>query len=72
MRVVSLSVCAVLCCGISSCEKAKNLVSDAKGWFSDDEEAESEATVDSVGKKQGEEIIASESRPVLVEFYSDT
>ena len=62
---------------MTSCDKIKDLTDDAKSLVGgDDEKSEKgnqDATVTSVGKKDGEQIIASEtSRIVMVEYYSDT
>lgn len=68
---------AVAALGAASCDKARDLASGAKSWFGDGGKEETDTAglvsdVSSVGKEEGEEIIATEPRLVIVEYYSDT
>ena len=74
-RQFTLVLGATASLALTSCDKVNGLVDTAKGWISDEEKAESEDLIDevtSVNKAEGEEIIANESRLVIVEYYSDT
>ena len=71
--LITLAPAMLLC--MVSCDKVTDLTSKAKGLFSDDEEESASAkpvAVEKVDEKAGKEIIASEARLVVVEFYSDT
>lgn len=56
---------------LTSCEKVKELAGTAKGWVSGDSDSNGKNLVVSVNEKEGKEIIAEETRLVVVEFYSD-
>ncbi|MFK7911418.1 MAG: hypothetical protein AB8F34_12580 [Akkermansiaceae bacterium] len=77
LKPLATTFLAISALGLASCDKVKDLTDSAKSWFSDDEKEESDGNgqtteVVSVDKKEGEEVIASESRLVMVEYYSDT
>ena len=75
LRLLTISTFAIASLAVTSCDKVKDLAGSAKAWFSDDDGAgkgDQVVDVQSVGKKEGLEIIANESRLVMVEFYSDT
>ncbi len=76
LRHFAALVCAIAVMGTTSCDKVKDLTSSAQSWLGDDDEKEEggdqAADVISVDKTEGEKIINSESRLVMVEYYSDT
>ena len=75
-RYACIVLSSVMVLPLTSCDKVQDLVGKAKGLVSGDEEGKSEGTptaeVLSVDEARGKEIISSESRMVVVEFYSDT
>ena len=73
LKLLTISTFAIASLAVTSCDKVKDLAGSAKAWFSDDEGGGDQVVdVQSVGKEEGLEIIANESRLVMVEFYSDT
>lgn len=69
--------CAAAALGMTACDKVKDLAESAKSWVSDDAEEATNSKgkttdIQSVDKQKGEEVISSESRLVIVEYYSDT
>lgn len=74
-RCLRIATASVVLFSMVSCDKVTELTGKAKGLFSDDEEeavAAGSVSVEKVDEKAGKEIISSEARLVVVEFYSDT
>jgi len=74
-RCLLIAVAPAVLFSMVSCDKVTDLTAKAKGLFSDDDEESASAKPDAVEKvdeKAGKEIIASEVRLVVVEFYKDT
>ena len=77
IKKLALGPCLIAVLGLSACDKVKEVASDAKSWLADDDKesgnsGDATAEVSSVDKKEGQKIIAEESRLVMVEYYSDT
>ncbi len=59
--------------GMASCDKMADLTDKAKGLLGGDESsAAGVVEVEQVDEEQGKGIISTESRMVIVEFYTDT
>ena len=74
-RYLRIAMAPAVLFSMVSCDKVTDLTGKAKGLFSDDEEepaAVESVSVEKVDEKAGKEIISSEARLVVVEFYSDT
>lgn len=78
IRHLGYAICSLAIFGVTSCDKVKELADNAKSWASDEEDKEQSSgdeqvvEVQSVDKAKGKDIIAKESRLVIVEYYSDT
>lgn len=59
--------------GMASCDKMADLTDKAKGLLGGDESSAAKTVeVEQVDEEQGKGIISTESRLVVVEFYTDT
>lgn len=59
--------------GMASCDKMADLTDKAKGLLGGDESSAAKTVeVEQVDEEQGTGIITTESRLVIVEFYTDT
>jgi hypothetical protein len=58
---------------LASCDKLADLTDKAKGLLGGDESSDAKVVgVEKVDEEQGKGIISTESRMVIVEFYTDT
>lgn len=77
LRIASAALAKVVAVGVmlalASCDKMADLTDKAKGLLGGDESSAAKVVdVEQVDEAQGKDIIATESRMVIVEFYTDT
>ena len=72
-RYGSVALSLTLVVVLASCDKLADLTDKAKGLLGGDESSDAKVVeVEKVDEGQGKGIISTESRLVIVEFYTDT